>query len=427
MCGIVGMISMEKSVNWMARRKWLEKALYLDTIRGEDSTGLALVPPSKAVITYKKAIAGYDFIELRKVDKLLYDIDTYNYVIGHNRWATKGKKTAVNAHPFTHGNITLVHNGTLISFNGLKNEFDTDSEAICKAFSTIGAKETLPKLDGAYALVWYDSTDHTLHMARNNERPMNIAYSKGNKTLFYASEDWMVDGLMPTTYTIGDVEELPIGKHITFKLGSTEIEKTEEDFEIHKSVPYTKHWENDWYTPSKRTYSSQTPGEKTLLEIGYLKHEELIFSNLEITRYADKHGTIKGSTVTYNGVVDEIVCYNVELAPLEKEGKLTKDTKLVGKAERAYKNKGGYEVILIGKDIKLHIPKQLTAPKDVNTSDQHIAGPGEDLLSEKKFEELTKHGCSFCGCNIHVEDADDIDWTLQDQPICSDCAEQLFD
>jgi len=428
---------MEKSVNWTARRAWLEKALYVDTIRGEDSTGLALVKASKDILLYKKAMAGYDFINMAKVDKLLYNIDTYDYVIGHNRWATKGKKTAVNAHPFSHGNITLVHNGTLISFNGLKNEFPTDSEAICKAFSTAGAEDVLPKLDGAYALVWYDSTDHTLHMARNDERPMHFAYSTDGKALFYASEPWMISGIMPKTYNLEAVEKLPIGRHFTFKLGATKIEESKKSFDI--LAPTNKWADSDWYggygtgkgngKSKHNTYS--TPAEKQLLDIGYIKNEVIMFSKLKVTKYTEQadgyFGTIKGETITSSGVVDLVVAYNVKLSDLEKDGILTETTNLTGVAERAYKLTGGYELVLKGDSIKLHVVKELPAPEEEdNNVIKMVLGPDGKNITEEEYEKLIKRGCSFCSCNLSVDDAEDLDWSLQDDPICYDCAEKLY-
>jgi predicted glutamine amidotransferase len=120
------------------------------------------------------------------------------FVVGHNRFATTGSINDTNAHPFSHGDITLFHNGTLNSHNLLNKEnYTVDSEAITANFSkSLNIKESLESLKGAYSLVWYDDALQTLNFARNKERPMYFATIKGSKSTFFASEKGMLEWLL---------------------------------------------------------------------------------------------------------------------------------------------------------------------------------------------------------------------------------------
>jgi len=51
-------------------------------------------------------------------------------------------------------------------------------------------------MGGAWALVWWDKGEETLNFLRNKERPLWIAFTKSNDTLFWASELWMLEGVL---------------------------------------------------------------------------------------------------------------------------------------------------------------------------------------------------------------------------------------
>ncbi|MSE24831.1 hypothetical protein GKC32_10305, partial [Lactobacillus curvatus] len=71
-------------------------------------------------------------------------------LMGHNRWATKGKINERNAHPFEHDHIIGAHNGTLRNQHLLPNhlDFEVDSDNIFHAMSTIGVDATIAKTSG---------------------------------------------------------------------------------------------------------------------------------------------------------------------------------------------------------------------------------------------------------------------------------------
>ena len=100
------------------------------------------------------------------------------FLIGHNRAATKGNKVWKDTHPFREGPITLVHNGTLSSHKDIA-DVDVDSHAICVGIAERGYEETLKTIDGAFALVWYNSDEEKLYLVRNNLRPLFLVETQG--------------------------------------------------------------------------------------------------------------------------------------------------------------------------------------------------------------------------------------------------------
>ena len=190
MCGLVGVASVNFNQTY---KKAFSHLLYIDAVRGFDSTGVLRVDAKtdKAIKILKYAEPAYTFIERKKYQDLMFSNNPYVFM-GHNRAATKGAIDATNAHPFNHGHITLAHNGTLHTWKSLptkKNniEFAVDSEAIAHAIAVVGNPvEVLEQLDGAYALTWYDQRQHTLNFARNDDRPLYYALNDMRTTMLWA-------------------------------------------------------------------------------------------------------------------------------------------------------------------------------------------------------------------------------------------------
>lgn len=194
MCGIVGMMGDFRQ----AHKDMMRLLLYLDTLRGEDSTGVSAVRVNGEIDTFKLTIPGYDFIRLERFrDHLRLTDDVW---IGHNRFKTTGVVNRLNAHPFEvkdeTGDTILVgaHNGTLSNKWEIPNErqFGTDSEALFNHIAEVGIKDAIAKVRGAWSLVWFDFWTDTLNFLRNKERPMCYVMTDDEKVLIFASEDWMI-------------------------------------------------------------------------------------------------------------------------------------------------------------------------------------------------------------------------------------------
>lgn len=205
MCGIIGVCG-----KILVKEENVFKAmLCLDTIRGPDSTGVLAVSGSTGHEIFKKVGTPWDCFSEAAFEKIFKYTNVL--LLGHNRAATVGTVIEKNAHPFDVGEIIGVHNGTLRNERKLDDHefFDVDSETLLHNFANNGVAETVKILDGAFAVVFYDKRDHTVHFVRNKERPLFYAYSKDMKTLFWASEAWMLQ-IACARYgvEIGDPHEL---------------------------------------------------------------------------------------------------------------------------------------------------------------------------------------------------------------------------
>lgn len=178
MCGIVGIIPKYKTGILSWHTGIFSQLLYADQLRGTDGTGFFYDTGDRTSICKAPAQAS-DFLTYPEVEAALTEAAKIStFLIGHNRAATKGNKVWNNTHPFRHGPITLVHNGTLCSHKDIA-DVDVDSHAICVGIAERGYEETLKTIDGAFALVWYNSDEEKLYLVRNNQRPLNLIETQG--------------------------------------------------------------------------------------------------------------------------------------------------------------------------------------------------------------------------------------------------------
>jgi glutamine---fructose-6-phosphate transaminase (isomerizing) len=191
MCGIAGYIGNKKASTILTNS--IRKLEY----RGYDSVGIATINNNQ--ITIKKAKGRVDQVA-KEQD---FQSANGNMGIAHSRWATHGKPTDYNSHPFTdHTNrFVLVHNGIIENYLELKEELrkqnipftsDTDSEVIVQLISNkfngdllSTVKQVVQKLTGAYAICVMDKQKEEIIVARNGS-PLIIGV--GQDENFIASD-----------------------------------------------------------------------------------------------------------------------------------------------------------------------------------------------------------------------------------------------
>lgn len=220
MCGIVGMINYGKSYQTKAREIMMQ-LLLLDVVRGKESTGI-FKAKEKEVDWRKAAVPSWEFFQLEGVDPFFNGLGDWPFIVGHNRWATRGKVTNDNAHPFEEGKICLVHNGTLSSVYQLPDhaKFDVDSNLIAHAINKIGIEETTKKMNGAYALAWYDSKRKNLNLLRNDERPMWLLNIPKEDMHLFGSEIGLLRWVaIRNGYDPGEFKQLESHNLYTFERG----------------------------------------------------------------------------------------------------------------------------------------------------------------------------------------------------------------
>ena len=196
MCGIIGYTGYRQA------SPVLLDALKRLEYRGYDSAGVAIMTPTLKV--YKKK--G----EIKELEKILPLIQG-TVGIGHTRWASCGKPSDENAHPFCDcaNSIAVVHNGIIENYMSLKKQLEeeghkftsqTDTEVIVHLLEKYydgdmhdALRKTIATIRGTYAIAAVREGSDEIVAARN-ENPMVIGI--GEKENFVASD---VTALLPYT------------------------------------------------------------------------------------------------------------------------------------------------------------------------------------------------------------------------------------
>lgn len=194
MCGIVGMVSKNGNI-WGDLDDVFQDMLYVDGIRGMDSTGAFTVTAKNQVEVVKQGVDPGVFFNTNTWKNFKKTINRSTIVVGHNRKATFGSVNTKNAHPFVDKGMILVHNGWIGNSRQIDSSREVDSEAIITALDKEkNYLEGLKSLVGAFAIVWYNHNNKTLYLTRNKERPLWIAHS--SNMMFFASEGMMLEWLL---------------------------------------------------------------------------------------------------------------------------------------------------------------------------------------------------------------------------------------
>jgi len=193
MCGLVGLIARQQGGFNYSDLEVFQQMLILDTVRGRDSTGCFARFRNGDVRAIKHGSHPFNLFRTNEwKDFNQAVINRGTFVIGHNRKATIGQVNTDNAHPFVEDHIVLVHNGTLRSQDNLtKEDTDVDSHAIAHALAENDGdpRKVLDRIDGAFALIWYNSITDKLYAARNDERPLSMLVT--DKFYALTSEPWI--------------------------------------------------------------------------------------------------------------------------------------------------------------------------------------------------------------------------------------------
>ena len=196
MCGLVGMVFNTTNGCISSDAQAFEELLYVNALRGEDSTGVAAFFNNGEMHIIKDACEAHFFRNMKEFEELKRElVSKGKAVLGHNRKKTIGKIDPSTAHPFLIDNrYAFTHNGTL---HNHKKLFDTevDSEALGMHLTECEGdprklEKALEEVDGAYACAWIDQEKEQVYLLRNIERPLYIA--KTNLGYVYASESWMI-------------------------------------------------------------------------------------------------------------------------------------------------------------------------------------------------------------------------------------------
>ncbi len=208
MCGIVGILGTED----VAPR--LLEALKRLEYRGYDSAGIATL--DDGALDRRRAEGKLSNLAERLAATPLPG----RTGIGHTRWATHGAATEGNAHPHATEHVAIVHNGIIENFRELRQEVEaagrsvateTDTEIVAHLISVALAsgatpvdafKNTLAKLQGAFALAAIFTGDDDLMIVARRGSPLAIGQGDGEA---YIGSDAIA--LAPFTNRIVYLEE----------------------------------------------------------------------------------------------------------------------------------------------------------------------------------------------------------------------------
>ncbi len=194
MCGIVGGVA-QRNVEQI-----LLEGLRRLEYRGYDSAGLAVLTDAGKLERCRR---------LGKVKELEEGLTAQPFSgkmgIAHTRWATHGKPSQENSHPHMSGErLAVVHNGIIENYEHLRTELkaegyefksETDTEVVVhlihfnlqKTSSLSDAvKETIKRLDGAYALGVLSADHPGVLVAARHGSPLVIGVGSGEH--FIASD-----------------------------------------------------------------------------------------------------------------------------------------------------------------------------------------------------------------------------------------------
>lgn len=195
MCGIVGVITAFSNGFSTTETDLLTNMIFLDTLRGVDSTGVVGVNKLGNVVVHKEASMGPKFINTAEYQSFKQEMLRNGvFAFGHNRAATRGTVNDENAHPFiVEDKIILMQNGTYRGDHKHLKDVEVDSHAIAHVlYDEPDIEKALQKINAAYTLVWYDVRTSTLNLIRNSERPLYVAVTKSGGILFASEPEFIL-------------------------------------------------------------------------------------------------------------------------------------------------------------------------------------------------------------------------------------------
>jgi len=280
MCGISGVVGL-KNISHI-----LFEGLRNLEYRGYDSCGIALMNKSHLII--KKDVGGVEGFFRRENAGL----KNSNIGIAHTRWATHGKVTRNNTHPFSScdGNFAVVHNGIIANYRALKDKLvreghrfvsETDTEVVPHLLEKYYRKskdvekaltQTLNVLEGTFALAIISTYRPEQIFCAKRESPLMLGI--GDEIKFIGSDfNAFIDHTKNAViiddgeYAIVSRDSYVVKNFITREEISKPITKIEWDSETSKKGGYPHYMLKEIYEQPQTIKTALDLEEKPLDEL----------------------------------------------------------------------------------------------------------------------------------------------------------------
>lgn len=424
MCGLVG-VAGDLS---QADVKAFNAMLYFDYVRGSHSTGVASINGyGKEPVTLIKAAT--DPLGLMAFKAYDQNVTAFKRVLmGHNRHATKGSINRPNAHPFHVGNIVGAHNGTL-DYLCLKDladgpEGETDSEQLVATIDAFDGDiaRAIALASGAWALTIYNIAENELSLVRNAQRPLFYCLSESKKTLYWASESWMLNvALHRENIKHMKVMELPVdtilswgvpkaGQIFAEKPGREKAEgKQSTNFRHGNNTPWMDWGADDNETPPTNRQRLNSPtttvtpsAPKTAPTSGGSASSGPTTDSAKPTDTLDEGGWeayMEGYHAGEAGAYRATNPYSPTTQRVQweqwRDGWIAGDAAPVGAKDATKK-----DIVKPADNVVPFTEKGSAANKGAQTR----RGPSGSYINAGKFRELTKNECGWCNNPITFDD-----------------------
>jgi len=306
--------------------------------------------------------------------------------------------------------MSCFHNGTLINQRLLPDhaDFEVDSENIYHSIQEDGFATTVGKIHGAYALVWHDERDNSLNFSRNKERTLYYCTNKSSDQLFWASEAWMLTGVLGRNgIQHGKVMSFEVDQHYAFDMDNfgTFQQPSIPKPSVRKAIgyippPVTKKTCKKWVNKSAGVVATQGKKQHKLWD-------KVVFT-------VSNNPGVKGGSVFVEGTTDlgeTVSVYLTEVLAAHLDV-FVQGTKLTGTINSAPADHDkGYRVN--------PATVRLVAPAHKSNVTKMVAGYRGEMISEHEFRKRVAKGCAWCS-DIAGEG---MVWLSSEEFLCDTCSQ----
>lgn len=455
MCGLVGMFG--KSIVAGDHRILIEmlRTLYL---RGPHSTGLGWWDQKRPGLDWiKHNVTPDNFLADKDVIAKLEKIKDPITVMGHVRFATRGKTSPDNAHPFRAKHILMAHNGSLNSIFGMKNfhHFEVDSEALAQHIADVGIDQAVKDANGAWAITYIDATQRTFNIVRNSQRDLYITRERGRDTWYYSSEKKHLDWILSrNNYNYEEITQVPIHTLLTYDYKKNKL--TQRPVEIYNTLHYPAgniygydedgQWEPQWKKNQQahigflaNHFKGPLGTAEEWMKLYGLAERKWIKVNINTYHpYQNGHqnsGWIKGEFEAAQSPECNIRGWNFSPEKVGTKAFIPgwyacqiSSVRWDSRDKEYVINVDEYQNI---KDCPEAVePLLMKEDSAVKVTQTNLSFKEPDGLNKGMFERLTKNGCSCCKRNLYWNKSEDVYWFKvegDDKPMCGVCVNALED